>query len=356
MKKSIVVIILFFIFCAIIWSFFYYKSYIKDIKYKNQTVKQHLSQVKNILEWRQEIPQPGWYKVYYTSTGKLLKKSESYDIVSGLLCSKDFREIWIVVKEPFHKKCYKYSKIKNKKKFQIWWVIKKDWKFQTILTWNVWKSITKDYIKEKLVHNWDTDLPYNPITRYLTAKIQNIRISEDGFVKMIENGGRTVWITQKNYKDYEIKPFTTIVTRWEWTELSIKFENQDILKLEDKSVVKLKDNQVINDKNESSLFWLIGKLTYNVYDSKNLVNIDSPNNSLWIRWDILKGEKTISGDFYKTKIFSNWKNWEFKKEWEHKIKKKDSSINFLFEDSLNKADVSAINLNKIDIENILEVK
>ena len=59
------------------------------------------------------------------------------------------------------KRCFTYSVTSDRKNFQIWTIIKKDWTYVAKLDGTINSSITRSYDSPRLVQNWsEVDLPY----------------------------------------------------------------------------------------------------------------------------------------------------------------------------------------------------
>ncbi len=346
--KNISFIIIFFIILWVIWfSIYNYKiSEINDIK-KNDIIINQISTAKSIIEKLWNIPIPWWTLIFYKKDWTIWNK-QNYDIVWWLLCWKQFTNIWIDNKEPFHDKCYKYSITKNKKEFQIWAVIlEKQWIYKSILTWNIDHSITKDYIENKLVINNSNDLfPYNPNTKYISAKFMNIDIDNNWKLLVINSNWKINKISKENFDKYHINPLDTIYMKWDNSSAKIKFENEDIIELKWDSIIKLKENEINDNNTKNNIFWLIWKTTYNLYDKENEANLDTPMQTIAIRWDILWWMANIKNGSYNINIWENNKS---------KIISWNQNLDMILDENNFQWDMFGWWWN-IDIENIINIR
>lgn len=343
-----------FIFLWILWVILFWiqkynQAKSNDVSNNNKVIRD-LSAANKILSSQKVLPTPWWNLIYYNLSWNIVSWS-NYDIISWRLCWKSFTEIWIDYKDPFTEKCYKYSITKDYRNFQIWWLIKNFDTFKTYLTWNIDKSLTKNCFEDNLVQNWDEkNFPFNPYTRYVTAKIVELNLSKWWIMRIIDNQWKKHDFSQK--PDYIIRPNDTIILKWKDSLAHIKFENQDILRMEWGTIIKVKQMEMQWQTSDVSLFWLVGKIVYNIYDSTHEKVIQTPVNTISIKWDILRWDSTISNSDYSLSTMQSSNSWSYIKNNNKYIIKSNWNIDSLFTDNELWADVLGY---KFDIEKLISL-
>lgn len=321
---------------------------------KSSIVISDLKKAKDILSKVSWLPNP-WGNIIYYNNSWSVTSWWKYDISTGWLCSKDFSKLWINMKDPFTDKCYKYTVTKDLKKFQLWWVIKTSNWYETILTWNIDYSITKDCFADVLLENKTTKwFPYNPYTKYVTAKIIDLKLDKNWAMRVLDNEWKKHTITSSSFKDFVIKPYDTILLKWTDSVAYLKFENQDVLKLEWWTIIKIKQDEISQNNSTESFFWLVGRVVYTVYDKAKEKTISTPVSAITIRWDILNGEALIEDKNYKleTKQESTLDS-SYKKNSNSYILKNSVDTKLLFDSSDLWADVLWY---KFDVEKLVQLE
>ena len=201
MKKLSLYVILVFI----LWILFYsFTSY--NIKQQNKNAKislsmQNFNNVKGYLEknYKWNYPIPSWdlllldnhkKMIHLTDRNTPLGKVKKLFAIQWNTCdilknNKQFnkinydprfsikdKETWKII----YKKCFTYSITKDRKKFQIWTIVKNnEWDYVTRLDWSESKSITKSYDTPILVKNNSKDfLPYSDTEVSPIVKVSNL--------------------------------------------------------------------------------------------------------------------------------------------------------------------------------------
>lgn len=355
MKTIIILWIIGIISISILYGYLNYMKSLDDYETLNTNIQNDINfAYEKIIKQIKIYPQPYWSLKYYSFDWKTKNSNEQYDIVSWLLCWKKFKDLWINWIEPLNNKCYSYSTTKDWKYFEIWWVLKFDENtFKTVLKWNSKKNLTKDYIEEKIISNWDTKkFPYSPYTKYISAKISDLKIWEWWKIYVIDEYWKNISINNSNFQDYILKPWTKILLKWNNSFTQIKFENNDILELSWDTILKLKENEILNDGSiNNNIFWLIWKITYKTYWD-NSWEISNPVTTLAIKWNILEWFSKIDKNkfFIETKDSSqksfDKKNYDIK---QNKIDSIQTNNNF-------QGDILWWNNIFFDIENLLIIE
>ncbi len=201
MKKLSLYVIL----VLIVWIAFYsFKAYEKKswsiIKNNNLAIS-NFNLVKKYLEknYKWDYPVPNWDLILLDKYGKMihlenrntpLNKIKNLYVIQWNTCQilkndKKFNKInydprFSIIssktKKVLFRKCFTYSVTKDRKKFQIWTLVKNnEWNYVAKLDWNMSKPIIKSYDSPILVKNWSiTFLPYAPVKLSPVVEIKNL--------------------------------------------------------------------------------------------------------------------------------------------------------------------------------------
>ncbi len=267
-------------------------------------------------------------------------------IFSNIYFDKEFS-----IKE--NKKCFAYSVTKDRKKFQIWAVVYKNWKYVAYIVWNTKWSIIKDIYSNNLVKNWSSEyLPYIPaynnkvfvkwlkwsgelIVSYLgIEKKYNLKDIKDGIylpekvvdevkdlwlklkwnnglVKVVFADGNIVYLNNKNSNNdasIYIKDFTY---NWEKTKLSVvnklwkivynmvKISNDSNIELSDNiwNVLTIRWTKFSLDLLEKDVAYYLEEGSLEIFNEDNVKYLlDKTNKLLWLAEDKIN------------KIYDLWEN------------------------------------------------
>ena len=201
MKKLSLYVILVLIVWVLFYSFKSYENKRWNLIRNNNLAIANFNLVKKYLEknYKWNYPIPNWDLILLDKYGKMihlenrntpLNKIKNLYVIQWNTCQilkndKKFNKInydprFSIIssktKKVLFKKCFTYSVTKDRKKFQIWTLVKNnEWNYVAKLDWNMSKPIIKSYDSPILVKNESiTFLPYAPVKLSPVVEIKNL--------------------------------------------------------------------------------------------------------------------------------------------------------------------------------------
>lgn len=238
MKKIFMFLWLFWI----LWVLFYsYIQYLQQEQDKKESIKVAIDNFQKVSEylkenynWNYPVPEGDLILLDNTNTlihledrSKNLKDIENLAVIQWTTCDilqddDEFSKInydkRFSIKDEdgkiLYKRCFSYAVTKDRKNFQVWTIINKTWKYETLLLWDAKDSITKSYNSSVLAKNGSEDfLPYpdsklSPIVVLENKKDSNVKVN----------------ITPFDEKKYSIilKEWNNIILSWNSSSYDIE--------------------------------------------------------------------------------------------------------------------------------------
>ncbi len=207
MRKLIMLVWLFWM----VWVLFYsYMQYSQAKQEKNENIKVAVDNFQKVNEYLKEnydwsYPVPKWDLILLDDTNTLihledrskdLNDIDNLAIIQWTTCdilqdddafsSINYDQRFSIEDENgelVNKRCFSYAITKDRKNFQIWSIIKKTWKYETLLLWDAKDSIIKSYNSPILAQDGSEDfLPYpdsklSPIVALENKQDSNVKVN-----------------------------------------------------------------------------------------------------------------------------------------------------------------------------------
>ena len=252
MKKAILYALLIVVFWVIFYSYKQFKTVETQNKKSIQVSILNFQKVYDYLQknYKWNYPLPSWDLILLDKHNSLihledrktpLDKIKNLAVIQWTTCNilkndKNFQNInydkrFSIIDENWniaYKRCFTYAITKDRKHFQIWTIINENWKYKTLLLWNIKKSITKSYNSPILAKDGSEDfIPYYP---WKISPIVVLKNKWNSLVKVKVNSD------DKNYT-IDLKEWNNVILSWITSTCDIEI----IWNLSDNSILKFID-------------------------------------------------------------------------------------------------------------------